>query len=98
MNNPDPEIKQDVLMNLGENKEARIKASQTIFDILNGLDPTKVHCAMVMVVGESKNEIYNHAVGTTADIQKMLYLQTARMTERLLLEEDDQPPHNHGVH
>ena len=103
MNNPGDEIKQDTVKNLGDSKEARIEASRIIFDILSKLDPTKIHCAMVMVVmepkdGEIRNEIHNHAVGTTSDISKMLAMQIARMTEKLPLEEDDQPPYNHGVH
>ena len=81
-----------------DNEEAFVERAREIFQKLQAIDPTKVHCMMGMVVAESpgnKDEAAVHAfvLGSDEEIAKM-FSSLVTITRNGLVQANSTPSHN----
>ena len=84
-----------------DNEEAFVERARGIFQKLQAIDPTKVHCMMGMIVTESpdnKDEAAVHAfvLGSDEDIAKM-FSSLVTITRNGIVQANTPPPHNDEV-
>lgn len=83
------------------NEEAFIERAREIFQKLQAIDPTKVHCMMGMVVAKSpgnKDEAAVHAfvLGSDEDIIKM-FSSLVTITHNGIVQATNTPPNHNEV-
>jgi len=84
-----------------DNEEAFVERARGIFQKLQAIDPTKVHCMMGMIVAESpdnKDEAAVHAfvLGSDEDIAKM-FSSLATIARDGIVQANTPSPHNDEV-
>ena len=84
-----------------DNEEAFVERAREIFQKLQAIDPTKVHCMMGMVVAESPDNKDEAAVrafvlGSDEDIAKM-FSSLVTITRNGIVQANTPPNHNDEV-
>lgn len=84
-----------------DNEQAFIERAREIFQKLQAIDPTKVHCMMSMVVAESPNNkdetaIHTFVLGSDGDIAKM-FSSLVTITRNGIVQANTPPTHNDEV-
>ena len=84
-----------------DNEQAFIERAREIFQKLQAIDPTKVHCMMSMVVAESPNNkdetaIHAFVLGSDGDIAKM-FSSLVTITRNGIVQANTPPTHNDEV-
>lgn len=84
-----------------DNEEAFVERAREIFQKLQAIDPTKVHCMMGMIVAESpsnkdENAIHAFVLGSDEDIAKM-FASLVTVTRNGIVQANTPPTHNDEV-
>ena len=84
-----------------DNEQAFIERAREIFQKLQAIDPTKVHCMMSMVVAESPNNkdetaVHAFVLGSDGDIAKM-FSSLVTITRNGIVQANTPPTHNDEV-
>lgn len=84
-----------------DNEEAFVERAREIFQKLQAIDPTKVHCMMGMVVSESdsdegKSLVHAFVLGSDEDIAKM-FTSLVTVTRNGIVQVNTPPTHNDEV-
>ena len=84
-----------------DNEQAFIERAREIFQKLQAIDPTKVHCMMGMVVAESPNNkdkdaVHAFVLGSDEDIAKM-FSSLVTIARNGIVQVNTPPNHNDEV-
>lgn len=84
-----------------DNEEAFVERAREIFQKLQAIDLTKVHCMMSMVVAESPDNtdeaaVHAFVLGSDEDIAKM-FSSLATITRNGIVQANTPPTHNNEI-